>query len=143
MSNLIDKLREAGRVLQDTAPSHVPSLNEIPGVLGALSLLIEHGSIEAGLKAIAPAVEQAVEAVAPGAAPVVQEAERIAADAEPVIQAVERSTSDDKLDALLQAVNGLAGVIAAGQHPTVSVRSDPAPAAPAEVKPGFYPGVGE
>lgn len=149
--SLIDKLRTAGAVLRDAAPSHVPNVNELADVVGALIAHAEHGESlfeaasqggEAIVKLLSPVAVDAVEAADPAATPIVQEAEKVAGevatDAGAAAQASAASGQPDKLDLLLQAVEGLAGAIAAQQHPVIT--SAPAPA---DKPAGFYPGAGE
>lgn len=93
--SLIDDLRAAAT---SVPPSHVPTAHELPGVLGALILHLEHGDFLA-------AAENGVEAVTDVISPPQPEPEP-----EP-----DRSAEIAQLQAQVAALQGAAG------HPTVTV----------------------
>lgn len=81
---LIDSLRQLGAKLP---PSHVPTLNELAGIVGAVIAHAEHGDTilhaatvgaEEVARVLAPVAADVIDAAVPGAAPLVAVAEHAA-----------------------------------------------------------------
>lgn len=136
--SLIDDLRQVADLLP---PSHVPSLNEIAGVVGAVIAHTEHGDslftaaaggAEQVAKLFAPVAATVAEAAVPEAAPVIALAEKaveqLPAPAAPAPAAetstpVELEAQSDaaKLAEAMKTIEALQTALANAQHGEVKV----------------------